>query len=198
MTIDERMLAENVEYFACSMFMDPPRLMSEFQKAVEAAKAADGLIIDLRGNPGGLGAMAMGMGGWLVEEENIKLGTMMMRNGELNFVLNPRLDPYLGPVAILIDGLSGSTSEIFAGGMQAIGRARVFGETTAGQALPALASKLPNGDVLMHAIADYLVVDGSRIEGRGIVPDEVVPLTVEALAEGRDPALQAAVRWIGY
>ena len=129
-----------------------------------------------------------------------------MRGNELRFVTNPRrVDPrgqpvevYTGPVAILVDQMTASTSEIFAGGMQAIGRARVFGETTAGQALPALASKLPNGDVLMHAVADYLVVDGSRIEGKGVVPDEIVPLSLDELTRGVDAPLQAAVRWIGY
>jgi carboxyl-terminal processing protease len=174
-------------------------------KAVDAVRHCEGMIIDLRGNPGGVGGMVMGVGGHFVDSVK-PLGTMKMRNNELKFVLNPRrVDPqgqpvavYDGPLAILVDAMSASTSEIFAAGMQAIGRARVFGELSAGQALPALASKLPNGDVLMHAIADYLVADGTRIEGRGVVPDEVVPLTVEALSAGRDAALQAAVAWIGY
>ena len=47
--------------------------------------------------------------------------------------------------------MSGSASECFAGGMQSIGRARVFGQTSMGQALPALFDRLPNGDVLIHA-----------------------------------------------
>ncbi len=89
-----------------------------------------------------------------------------------------------------------STSEIFAGGMQKLGRARVFGETSAGQALPALSLRLPGGDVLVHAFASYTGPGGEPFEGRGVVPDETVPPTREALLAGSDPALDAAVRWI--
>jgi carboxyl-terminal processing protease len=180
-------------------------LAAALDKAVDAVRHCEGVIIDLRGNPGGVGGMVMGMGGHFVDSVK-PLGTMKLRGNELRFVVNPRrVDPqgqavevYAGPLAILVDAMTASTSEIFAAGMQAIGRARVFGELTAGQALPALASKLPNGDVLMHAIADYLVVDGTRIEGRGVLPDVLVPLTIESLAAGQDAPLQAALGWIGY
>ena len=77
-------------------------------------------------------------------------------------------------MAILVDETSYSASEVFAGGMQAAGRARVFGARTPGGALPALMRKLPNGDVLEYAIADFVTVSGERIEGRGVVPDERV------------------------
>jgi len=180
-------------------------IATAIDRAVDAVRHCQGVIIDLRGNPGGVGGMVMGVGGHFVDSVKA-LGTMKLRGNDLRFVLNPRrVDPrgqpvaiYAGPLAILVDAMTASTSEIFAAGMQAIGRARVFGELTAGQALPALASKLPNGDILMHAIADYLVVDGTRIEGRGVIPDEVVPLSIEALAAGRDAPLQAALGWIGY
>ena len=80
--------------------------------------------------------------------------------------------------------------------MQQIGRARVFGETSAGEALPALMVRLPSQDVLYHAIANFTGPDGTRVEGRGVVPDEVVPLTRAGLLAGRDAPLEAAVRWI--
>jgi carboxyl-terminal processing protease len=103
---------------------------------------------------------------------------------------------YGGALAVLTDVMSASTSEIFAAGMQAIGRARVFGQVSAGQALPAMAGKLPNEDVFMHAIADYLVADGSRVEGRGVIPDELLPLELADVRAGRDAPLEAALRWI--
>ena len=77
-----------------------------------------------------------------------------------------------GRVAILVDGMTGSASECFSGGMQSIGRARVFGQTSMGQALPALFDRLPNGDVLIHAWGDFVTGTGVRIEGRGVMPDE--------------------------
>ena len=103
---------------------------------------------------------------------------------------------YGGPVAILIDSMSGSASECFTGGMQSIGRARVFGQTSMGQALPALFDRLPNGDVLIHAYGDFVTADGTRLEGRGVIPDEIVPLRREDLLAGRDRTIDAALAWV--
>jgi carboxyl-terminal processing protease len=88
-----------------------------------------------------------------------------------------------------------STTEIFAGGMQALGRARVFGVQTAGQALPSVPERLPNGDILYHAIADFLNPFGKTLEGAGVTPDTRVPLTRAALLKGRDAAMDAAIQW---
>jgi carboxyl-terminal processing protease len=99
-------------------------------------------------------------------------------------------------VAILVDSMSGSASECFTGSMQSIGRVRVFGQTTMGQALPALFDKLPNGDVMIHAYGDFVTGDGTRLEGRGVIPDEPTPMTREDLLAGRDRALDAALAWI--
>jgi C-terminal processing protease CtpA/Prc len=79
--------------------------------------------------------------------------------------------------------------------MQSIGRARVFGQTSMGQALPALFDKLPNGDILIHAYGDFVTANGTRLEGRGVIPDETVPLTREDLLAGRDRTMQAALAW---
>ena len=92
--------------------------------------------------------------------------------------------------------MTASTSEIFATGMQLIGRARVFGERSAGAALPALMERLPSGDVFVHAVADFTDPKGNRVEGAGVVPDEIVGLSTQALSDGRDTALEAAMRWI--
>ncbi|HEX5724118.1 MAG TPA: S41 family peptidase [Longimicrobiaceae bacterium] len=180
-----------------------PALSRRFDEALDRLRDADGIVIDLRGNPGGAGGMAMGVGGHFTPARDT-LGTMITRQQRLYFITNPRrvdtqsrpVEPYAGPVAILTDALSVSTSEIFAGGMQKIGRARVFGETTQGAALPALMQKLPNGDVLVHAFANFTGPNGEAWEGAGVVPDEPAPPTREALLAGRDPALDAARRWI--
>jgi carboxyl-terminal processing protease len=106
------------------------------------------------------------------------------------------VEPFSGSVAILTDGASLSAAEIFAGGMQDVGRARVFGQTTPGQALPAVWDRLPNGDVLYHAFADFVTGSGVRLEGRGVIPDEMVPVTRKDLLAGRDAPLLAALTWI--
>ena len=107
------------------------------------------------------------------------------------------MEPFAGPVAILVDGMTGSASECFAGGMQSLGRARVFGQTSMGQALPALFDRLPNGDVLIHAWGDFVTGTGVRIEGRGVVPDEpVAARPAQALLDGRDRG-RSKRRWPG-
>jgi carboxyl-terminal processing protease len=178
-------------------------LMPAFDRAMDAVRGCSGIILDLRGNPGGVAGMVMGLSGHFLNER-VALGTMRSRGNALNFVANPRLvdasarpiQPFSGPLAILIDPMSVSTSEIFAGGMQALGRAKVFGETSAGQALPAALLRLPNGDVLMHVVADFTAAGGTRIEGRGVVPDEAVALTRADLDAGRDAPREAAIAWI--
>lgn len=180
-----------------------PLLAPELDRAVERLRGADGMIIDLRGNPGGVGGMVMGFAGHFLDEP-VSLGTLRTRDSELRYVANPRrvdgqgrrVEPFGGPLAILVDATTGSTSEVFAGGLQALGRARVFGQRTVGAVLPSLMDRLPNGDVLQHAFADFVTAAGDRLEGRGVVPDEPVPVTREGLLEGRDAPLEAAMSWI--
>ena len=148
--------------------------------------------------------MLMGISGHFVAERST-LGVMRTRDTPpLRFFANPRLvsargervAPYSGPLAILVDALTGSASECFTGGLQSLGRARVFGQSSMGQALPALFDRLPNDDVLIHAYGDFVTSDGTRLEGRGVIPDEIQPLHREELLAGRDRPLEAALAWI--
>lgn len=194
--LESRRLEGDVGYIAFNGFMDPINLMPAFEKALKSFMDCRGLIIDVRGNGGGLPIMAMGMAGWLVKEEGQYLGTMHTRSTELRIVVNPRQPTFDGPLAVLIDGLSASCSEIFAGGMRDVGRARLFGTRTAGAVLPAAFAKLPNGDFFYYPIADYFSRGGDRFEGIGVEPDVCAPHKHEALLEGCDNALQQAICWI--
>lgn len=172
-------------------------------QAVDRHRGAAGLVLDLRGNPGGLAAMIRGVAGHLFTEP-VVLGRMKMRQADLEFPVNPQrvlpdgtpVTPFSGPVAVLVDALTASASECFAGGLQSIGRVKVFGEPSLGQALPASTRTLPNGDVLMHVVGDFVTASGQRLEGDGVIPDVRVPLTREALRSGKDPVLQAALEWL--
>ena len=112
------------------------------------------------------------------------------------FVINPRTPHYGGPVAVLVDGMSMSTSEIFARGIQDLHRGRVFGQATPGAALPSIVVTLPNGDRFQYAVADYVSLGGARLEGVGVTPDEYVSLDRASLLSGHDASLEAALRWI--
>lgn len=196
LTHERRRIDDRVGYFAFSLFFEPMLIAAEMQAAVEDARGLDGLIIDLRGNIGGIGAMAMGIGGWLIDKPRQNLGVMTTKQTKLTFVLNPRAEPYNKPVAVLIDGASASTSEILAGGLKDLKRARLFGQLTAGAALPSRIERLPNGDGFQYAFADYVTTSGARLEGVGVQPDEVIVPDRASLLAGRDPVLDAAVRWI--
>lgn len=166
--------------------------MEKIRAALGSMKDAPGLIIDLRGNPGGIGGMSSGLAGML-ETRRTSLGTMKLRAGQINFAVFPQKDAFAGPVAILIDGLSASTSEIFAAGMQETGRAVVVGERSAGAALPSVFEKLPTGALFQYAIGDFKSPRGTLIEGRGVVPDIEVGPSRGELLRGLDPQLEAAV-----
>ena len=180
-----------------------PALSPTLDTLFFANRDADALIIDLRGNPGGVIGMVAGISGHVLDTV-VSLGELRSRSGLLRFSSNPRrvdgtgrrTTPFAGPIAIIVDEFSASTTEFFASGMQAIGRARIFGATSAGQALPAAMGRLPNGDVLMHVIADHADARGRRVEGIGVVPDQASPLRIADLRAGRDAALDAARAWI--
>jgi carboxyl-terminal processing protease len=174
------------------------------ESGIDRFRADDGIIFDLRGNPGGLLLMIGGVAGHVMADASRPLGRMQTRQAPLVLAINPRLstadgrrvEPYAGPVAVLVDELTGSASECFAGGLQSLGRARIFGRQSMGQVLPATTKKLPMGDVLMFAIGDFVTATGRRLEGAGVTPDEAQPLSISDLAAGRDAPLEAALAWI--
>ncbi|MFT4641971.1 MAG: carboxyl-terminal processing protease [Verrucomicrobiales bacterium] len=183
-----------VLYLGFNIFL--PEVMRKLRESMKnRGEGVVGLIVDVRGNPGGLGVMANGLAGILTDKQ-FSLGQMKMRAGVFNFVAFPQRGAFLGPVVILVDGMSASTSEIFAAGMQEAGRAHVVGRRTMGAALPSFIRELPNGDRLQHAIADLKTAKGQRVEGRGVIPDEVVPLSPEKLFQGMDPDLDKAMKWL--
>jgi carboxyl-terminal processing protease len=174
-----------------------------FAEAVDKYRDSAGFIVDLRGNPGGLADMIRGIAGHFLPTPEL-LGRAHMRRAELEFRANPRrstadgrrVEPFSGPMAILVDELTASASECFAGGLQSLGRARVFGAQSMGQALPASTLRLPSDDVLMFAVGDFVTSTGKKLEGAGVLPDVPVAISPQALAEGRDPVLDAALAWI--
>lgn len=180
-----------------------PVVAEPIAQAVDEYRQADGIVIDLRGNTGGLADMMRGVAGHFLAEPSL-LGRLRMRQNVLEFRANPRrstsdgrvVEPFSGALAILVDELTASASECFAGALQSLGRARIVGSRTMGQALPAATRSLPNGDVLMYVVGDFTTSTGMRLEGAGVRPDEEVALSRRALYEGRDEALARALDWI--
>ena len=192
--IDNRILENDVAYIRFNLWV--PSLMEEIRTYIKSIdESVKGLIIDIRGNPGGIGLMATGLAGMLVDDEYL-MGTMRLRQGHLNYIVYPQKGAFLGPLAILVDNNSISTSEIFAADMKETARGRVFGSRTPGAALPSLFKRLPNRYFLQMAIADYGTANGTRIEGVGVDPDFKVELSPARLRQGRDNVIEAAQKWI--
>ena len=187
---------DGIRLIKFNIWLNPEAVAKAFSEIIADADKAKGFIVDLRGNPGGMGAMAMGAAGWFTNKRGLKLGTMAMRGNTLNFMVFPRPNATSAPVAILVDGCSASTSEIFAGGMQDLKRARIFGTRTAGAALPSTFTRLPNGDGFQYIVANYTSIGGKPLEGLGVEPDEVVRPTQQGLLNGKDEIMDRAVEWI--
>lgn len=177
-------------YIRFNIFTTP--VTGKVRQAINDFHDADGIIFDLRGNPGGVAGIALGIANQLSEKGGA-LGTMKMRSSEVKFTIFPQSNSYAGPVAILIDGLSASTSEVFSSGMQELGRAVVIGERSAGACLPSYFQKLPTGALFQFAIADFKTPKGVLIEGRGVIPDIEMKWDRASLLTGHDTQLETAL-----
>ena len=190
---ESRMLPGDVGYIRFNMWVIPQ--MAKLRKAVADFAAARAIIIDLRGNPGGVGGMAPGFAGLLFKEK-ASLGSMKTRGGSMEFMAFPQPGPFTGKVVLLTDHGTGSTSEVFAAGMQETGRATLVGETTAGAVLPSVFEKLPTGYLFQYAISDYRSPKNILIEGRGVIPDVPVKQSRVSLLAGSDAQLAAALKLV--
>ncbi len=152
------------------------------------------LVLDLRGNPGGQGAVAIPIAAGLTDRP-LTLGTLRFRDFDQTFTASPALGarPFLGTVVIITDEGSASTTEMFAAGLQEAGRATIVGDTTLGAVLPSQIEALPAGAVMQYVVADFRTPKGVLLEGRGVQPDRRVVETRGALLAGRDPVLDAAL-----
>ncbi|MFQ5752602.1 MAG: S41 family peptidase, partial [bacterium] len=101
-----------------------------------------------------------------------------------------------GNLVILVDELSGSSSEEFAGGMQAIGRATIIGQQTPGKVLTMEVVPLPERALFVYPNAQTLTAGNEVLEGVGVIPDIEVGLDKEALLKGKDNQLEKAVEYL--
>jgi carboxyl-terminal processing protease len=180
---------------AFNVFLLQP-VLGQVQKAIDGyrARGAKAIIIDLRGNPGGIGAMVIPLAARL-STAPLTLGTIVYRDfaNTLATTASLGIKPFAGRVIILTDEGSASTSEIFAAGLQEAKRALVVGDTTAGAALGSIIEALPGGAVVQIPVADFKTPKGMTIEGRGVQPDRRVFETRAGFLAGHDVVLDAGL-----
>ena len=149
--------------------------MEHFLRLIESQNAK-GLVLDLRGNPGGPPLAAMEISGFFLKGGD-EFAYFQKRNAPKADLTVPEFDPseqFAGPIIILVDADTGSAAELFTGIMQFRGRAVVLGVNTAGQIL--LKSMFPMGDgssiALVTARTHY--PDGSVFGFDGITPNKII------------------------
>ncbi|MEC8379242.1 MAG: S41 family peptidase [Myxococcota bacterium] len=183
-----------IHYLRFHHFLTPIR--EPFVHTIEQAiqQNAKGLVIDLRGNTGGMIAVGQGFMGYLLSEADLLFAQQITKESEFRYIIYPRPSHQIfnGPLVVLIDELSISTAEIFARAIQLTGRGTIIGSPSAGRVLSSMVESLPNGDRLQLVIADLASMDNQSLEGVGVQPDLNVPYALDSLLRQEDAALQAA------
>jgi carboxyl-terminal processing protease len=198
-SFEARYLDGGIAYIRFDGFLPP--ILEDVLNTIQEMRDAPAIIIDIRGNPGGFYPVRKAIASQFFQKRTL-LWRYITRPGlempgfEHEGYTDPPAEPYLGPVVILVDILSASSSEEFAGAMAANQRAIIIGERTAGSDLVADIQTLPNGATFLYPIAQTQTADGTVLEDRGVIPDIVVPLDRSPLLQGIDPQLEAAIQYL--
>lgn len=136
---------------------------------------AQGFVLDLRGNPGGLLQASIDISRMWVDKGAI-VRTVDRKGGDEKFTANQTALTTL-PLVVLVDGNSASSSEILTGALKDNRRATVVGSQTFGKALVQSVHSLSDGSGLAVTIAHYYTPSGTDISHKGITPDVKVDLT---------------------
>jgi carboxyl-terminal processing protease len=179
-----------VELFA---FSDGAHALLSQQIKELRARGAEAIVLDLRGNPGGLLLEAVAVSSLFIEDGEIVSVRGRHRAERTHTAQGDAILPEGVPVVTLVDGGSASASEIVTGALRDRGRAKVVGTRTFGKGLVQEVEDLSNGGVLDLTVANYYLPDGETISSRGIKPevravddpdterDEALPVALDTL-----------------
>ena len=193
-TIDAKKLTEDIGYIRVSSFIgvDTPK---EFIIALNRMKDSKGLILDLRGNSGGLFQNAIMISNLFMKKGVIV--NVIARQGKKNvYAAQDGGCIYDNPVVVLIDGNSASASEILSSALRDNSRAVLVGTKTYGKGLVQKIFSLPNQSGMNLTIARYLTPKGVDINKKGIEPDFTVNFSHSDFINNVDPQLIYAQRYL--
>lgn len=170
--------ADGVGYLRITQFGE--RTADEFRAALDGLEneGMEGLIIDLRNNPGGLLTVSKEVAGEFFQRRELVVyteGRDAIDRREYRSETPARLRSY--PIAVLINGQSASGAEIVAGALQDTGKAYLVGETSYGKGSVQSIYAFRDGAGLRQTTALYYLPSGRSINETGIVPDEVVEMS---------------------
>src|SRR2546423_1562655 len=180
-------------------------VVKEIKRALEKFRDAPGIILDLRRNGGGDLAVLLPIAGYFFDKKTLfakdstRTGKPLSAYAGL-FKLPLQLyvgknggQIYSGPLVILVDSHSASSSEVFAAGMQETRRAKILGSQSCGCVLGIARPRvMKGGGVLEMSEVLWFSPKGRKLEGMGIIPDQVVIPTMVDLQRGRDTLVAEA------
>jgi carboxyl-terminal processing protease len=194
-TIESRLLDNNIGYIKLFEFNDDARPALDDALEDLNAKHLNGLIFDLRGNPGGLLNSAIDVASAFLEDGVILIEDF--GDGEEQILsVNGNFSGVAVPLVVLVDETSASASELVAGAFQDHRRATVIGEITFGKGTVQTWHELANGGGVRLTIARWLTPNRHWIHEQGITPDIIVVWTPESYNDPNDIQLLVAQNYL--
>ncbi len=185
----------DVGYILITQFTEDTR--GELLELLDGARNAGltQLIIDLRGNPGGLLNATVETTGEFIDEGVIL--RQIDRNGEEEIFRDRSGGAGVDlELVVLINEHSASGSEVMAAALRDHGRAVLVGTTTTGKGTVNVPRRLSDGSVLYVSIARYLTPDSAPVEGVGVVPDIEIAIPDTGFEAGQDIQLYVAIEYL--
>lgn len=172
-TVDGRVLENNIGYIAISEFDKPT--YDDFMKELEALKkkGAQKLVLDLRGNPGGLLDVCTKIADVFLDKGTIVY--TKYKDGKKDYYYSDEKKEDM-PLVVLVNGGSASASEIVSGALKDRKRAKLVGTQTFGKGIVQRLFNLPYETAVKLTISEYFTPNGNNIHKVGITPDVVVEL----------------------
>jgi carboxyl-terminal processing protease len=177
-------LPGNIGYIRLDSFISS-KANQEMKEALKKVASADGLVFDLRNNPGGLLSNATDIANMFLDGKVIV--STIDADGYKNSTYSSHNPIYRKPMVVLINHYSASASEILSGALRDNGRAKLVGQTSFGKGLVQAINKLEDNSGINITIARYLTPNDIDIHKVGIVPDYKITLKDEDYDKGRGP-----------
>lgn len=198
--VEGKVISQNIGYIQFTSF-DETTAQDFKTKYEELAKQGiQSLIIDLRNNGGGIVDQALEIADYMTTKDSVLLYEVDKNNKET--VRKAKNDPIINmPIVILANENTASASEILAGALKDLGKAKIVGTKTYGKGVIQQILKISDGSGLKITIEEYQTPNRNKINKVGIEPDEKVELpdTVESILnvkENEDTQLQKAIEML--